>query len=103
MLFPYAKSNLRKYWKDNPEPLFERTTLFWVAHQCKALTYGLLRIHRYSDTIPAKVGTKLTDHLYARHGDIKVSFEWQVNGMNLLYLTVQGARFAFVLFNVSRH
>jgi len=70
MLFPYAKSNLRNYWKDNPEPLFAKTTIKWVANQCKALTHGLLRIHKYSDTFPVKMGRN-AEHLYGRHGDIK--------------------------------
>ena len=70
MLFPYAKSNLRNYWKDNPEPVFDRTTLLWVAQQCRALTHGLLRIHQYSDTFPAEI-RRNAEHLYGRHGDIK--------------------------------
>jgi serine/threonine protein kinase len=86
LLFPWAKSNLRKYWEYTPRPDFSEATVLWSLEQCKALASGLLRIHEHETTHdsfnqraeiqPAlsehnSPGTEKGDRLYGRHGDIK--------------------------------
>jgi serine/threonine protein kinase len=85
LLFPWAKSNLRKYWEDTPRPDFSEATVLWSLRQCKAIASGLHMIHEYRSTQdslkarslqppPASSGNPAVeddDRLYGRHGDIK--------------------------------
>jgi serine/threonine protein kinase len=78
LLFPYAESNLRQYWKETPLPLFDKVTVTWTLRQCMAIACGLFRIHEYSSTkhpytLPShQQQSKISgEHLYGRHGDIK--------------------------------
>jgi serine/threonine protein kinase len=85
LLFPWAKSNLRKYWEDTPRPDFSEATVLWSLRQCKAIASGLHMIHEYRSTQgsikarslqppPASSGDPAVeddDRLYGRHGDIK--------------------------------
>ena len=86
LLFPYAKSNLRKYWEDTPQPDFSVDSVSWFLHQSKALACGLYKIHERETTTdsfnqraalqPAlsensSPGTEESDRLFGRHGDIK--------------------------------
>lgn len=83
LLFPYAKSNLRKYWEDNPMPEFSEATFAWSLQQCKCLASGLHMIHEHRTTRERATlqrvrsghenlpGIEEDDRLYGRHGDIK--------------------------------
>ena len=53
LLFPYAKSNLRDYWKQTPRPEFSIFTVKWVLRQCKGIASALQRIHGYQTTFDA--------------------------------------------------
>jgi serine/threonine protein kinase len=71
LLFPYAKSNLRKYWEATSLPTFDEATLSWSLHQCKAIASGLHLIHEHHKTQDSEVGLPEEDRTYGRHGDIK--------------------------------
>lgn len=83
LLFPWAKANLRTYWKGTPLPQFSTDTVMWLLRQCKGIASGLLRIHGYQTTHDytteqslARRGRSTSDisidgRLYGRHGDIK--------------------------------
>jgi serine/threonine protein kinase len=86
LLFPYADSNLRKYWEDRPHPSFDEPTVMWSLEQMVGIASALLLIHNFRVTYPllpsdpGKVqlpkDTKLSvgppgEELYGRHGDIK--------------------------------
>jgi serine/threonine protein kinase len=91
LLLPYADSNLRQYWQNNPTPNFSSTTVLWVLQQFKSLASGLHTMHEYRltqesiDSIGShgarsrtmrSTGSQATrepDDIrrYARHGDIK--------------------------------
>jgi serine/threonine protein kinase len=86
LLFPWAKANLREYWKQTPAPECSPFTAKWVLRQCKGIASGLLRIHGYQGTLdaledlgaayPPPEGTgrhcpESNGRTYNRHGDIK--------------------------------
>ncbi|TVY81364.1 putative L-type lectin-domain containing receptor kinase VI.1 [Lachnellula suecica] len=83
LLFPFAKSTLRKFWEDNPLPKLTEGLLFWSLHQCKAIASALYLIHERQTTqnhadwerikgdnsdLP---GIEDDDRIFGRHGDIK--------------------------------
>jgi serine/threonine protein kinase len=87
LVFPYAKLNLRKYWKETPLPEFSLTTVHWMLCQCKGIATGLNAIHVYRNSsirLQAKInatslqpGPGPTEHWFGRHGDIKPeNFLW---------------------------
>ncbi|KAK1714477.1 kinase-like domain-containing protein, partial [Colletotrichum lupini] len=45
MLFPWAKSNLKNYWNQNP-PQRSPGFVQWILSQCRGLAEGLQKIHR---------------------------------------------------------
>ncbi|KAF2185421.1 kinase-like protein [Zopfia rhizophila CBS 207.26] len=85
LIFPYADSNLRNYWRDRPEPNFDKLTVLWSLRQMCGIAQGLNTIHNFSVTIPLDVegagnvrktddGTmsvKEGEQYFGRHGDIK--------------------------------
>lgn len=86
LLFPWAKANLREYWKQTPVPQFSGFTVKWFLRQCKGIASGLLSIHGYQTTGDAledlaNIESSLDDtdpgcthpdgRTYSRHGDIK--------------------------------
>lgn len=83
LLFPWADSNLRRYWESNPIPEFSRTTMMWLLMQCKAIASGLHIVHDFrstqeSDYAAQMEGTSSHDDerddnvkQYGRHGDMK--------------------------------
>jgi len=83
-MFPYAKSNLRKYWDSRPRPAFDKTTLLWNLRQIKGISSALLYLHEFRVKVPLSVdnddqdqdgGAKLSisdgEEKFGRHGDIK--------------------------------
>ncbi|KAK4198540.1 putative Serine/threonine-protein kinase [Triangularia verruculosa] len=74
LIFPCAKSDLLSYWeKFEPNPKMDHGTVKWVAHQCKGIASGVLKIHEYSST-NAKLGDTLEPSRrepFGHHGDIK--------------------------------
>lgn len=83
LLFPFAKSNLRKLWEDTPVPKLTADMLAWSLSQCKAIASGLHWIHEHQSTQPeanwakdwgesgALPGAGNDALVYGRHGDIK--------------------------------
>lgn len=83
LLFPYADSNLREYWKRTPLPDFSEVTVLWTLSQCKAMASALHNVHEYRSThhpssqapLPSDAGSSDTsedeERLYGRHGDLK--------------------------------
>ncbi|KAH7381108.1 kinase-like domain-containing protein [Cadophora sp. MPI-SDFR-AT-0126] len=86
LMFPYANANLRKYWDDRPDPVFDRATVLWSIRQMTGIANGLLQIHNFRVTYPLSatagagsirvakgVSLKVRDgeEWYGRHGDIK--------------------------------
>jgi serine/threonine protein kinase len=86
LLFPYAKANLRDYWKQTPIPEFSDFTVKWFLRQCKGIASAVQRIHGYQSTLDAsedlariKSSPDVTEssfpdaegRFYGRHGDIK--------------------------------
>jgi serine/threonine protein kinase len=80
LIFPYARLNLRNYWKETPTPEFSQTTISWMLWQCKGIAAGLYAIHEYKNSErkqQATLGSDLPhgrankDNLFGRHGDIK--------------------------------
>lgn len=61
MLFPWAKCNLKDYWR-NTEPKNTPEFVQWIATQCRGIAQGLQKIHR-----------KPSNHAqdFGIHGDIK--------------------------------
>ncbi|KAI1739132.1 hypothetical protein F4680DRAFT_466665 [Xylaria scruposa] len=50
LMFPWADSNLMKYWQEvEPEPVFEKAVL-WVAQQCRGITAALGKVHALAET-----------------------------------------------------
>ncbi|KAF6794282.1 FAD binding domain protein [Colletotrichum sojae] len=67
-LFPWADSDLLKYWERHP-PVNTAEYVQWVARQTAGLAEGLAEIHDYRRkglTVPGA-----DEPLYGRHGDIK--------------------------------
>lgn len=73
LLFPYAKSNLRQYWEENPRPNLSHDALRWMLKQCKSITSALHRIHECRSTHESDSQPNIgeDDRVYGRHGDIK--------------------------------
>jgi serine/threonine protein kinase len=81
LVFPYAKFNLRQYWKDTPTPEFSITTVRWMLSQCKGIATGLHAIHDYRNTNERQLislndgllhpGMMENERRFGRHGDIK--------------------------------
>ncbi|KAK4663675.1 hypothetical protein QC763_610490 [Podospora pseudopauciseta] len=74
LIFPCAKSDLLSYWeKFEASPKMDHGTVKWVAHQCKGIASGVLKIHEYSST-NSKLGNTLKPgprEPFGHHGDIK--------------------------------
>jgi serine/threonine protein kinase len=83
-MFPYAQSNLRKYWDNRPKPAFNKTTLLWNLRQIKGIASALLYLHEFRVKVPLSVmngdqiqngGAKWSisdgEERFGRHGDIK--------------------------------
>lgn len=74
LLFDWAEADLHTYWRRiNPNPSFNRTTLLWVANQCKGIASGITKIHAYESTY-AKPAPTIAGHqnvVFGHHGDIK--------------------------------
>lgn len=84
LLFPYAESNLREFWKKNPSPEPTYDEAAWMLGQCSAIASGLHRVHEDRSTqdsmkmrlhwkqYRAQISKKQADdRRYGRHGDIK--------------------------------
>ncbi|KAH0558400.1 hypothetical protein GP486_004940 [Trichoglossum hirsutum] len=84
LIFPYADSNLRKYWEDRPHPSFDKQTVMWSVRQMAGIANALLMIHNFRVTFPlspsgggvrlhgdAKLSVGPGEELFGRHGDIK--------------------------------
>lgn len=83
LMFPYADSNLRKYWEDRGSPDFDKATVLWSMKQMTGLADALHRIHMFRVTIPlkpkggkrvqkdAEMSVRPGEELFGRHGDIK--------------------------------
>jgi serine/threonine protein kinase len=73
LLFPFAQSNLRQYWQNNPIPGLSIEKSRWVLLQCKAISSALHLIHEYRTTFEYASLPDIThnDRIYGRHGDIK--------------------------------
>src|SRR5579862_1335299 len=83
-MFPYADSNLRKYWEDRPHPSFDEPTVVWSLKQLAGIADALLLIHNFKTTYPlspidgkarlqggARLSVREGEELFGRHGDIK--------------------------------
>ncbi|KAH7317938.1 kinase-like domain-containing protein [Rhexocercosporidium sp. MPI-PUGE-AT-0058] len=72
LLFPYADSNLREYWRANPVPVFTYDNVFWVLQQCRAITSGLYVVHEQRYTHASSGNSNHNKQCrYGRHGDLK--------------------------------
>jgi serine/threonine protein kinase len=84
LMFPYADSNLRKYWEDRPRPSFDEPTVMWSLKQMAGIANALLLIHNFRVTYPlspsggkvrlqkdAKLSVRQGEEYFGRHGDIK--------------------------------
>lgn len=67
-LFPWAKSDLLKYWEHH-KPLKTSEYVRWVVKQMAGIADGLLKIHEYGHSGLPIPGTD--EAIYGRHGDIK--------------------------------
>jgi serine/threonine protein kinase len=93
LLYPYAQSNLRDYWRNQPQPV-ERDTYLWALQQIRGLASALHQIHNFStkptsaeDTLRStilhpesshewssnndQVMAEPSDEIFGRHGDLK--------------------------------
>jgi serine/threonine protein kinase len=92
LLCPFAKSNLRDYWKRNKQPM-DRDSYLWTLQQISGLASALNQIHNFSSEATSREETvgptivnpvisrerpSLNVHLridpgekYGRHGDLK--------------------------------
>ena len=88
LLFPYAKLNLRLYWRLNPAPNWERTRALWFLEQLLGLASALHVIHDFR-TVQSKESDESDDQVFrgrsstagrraidreekfGRHGDLK--------------------------------
>lgn len=88
-MFPYAKLNLRMYWKNNRVLEWKRNAALWTIEQMLGLATALYVIHEFKTVYP--LGSDQTDRevsrqrpamnlrmrvdereqLYGRHGDLK--------------------------------
>lgn len=72
LLFPYANSNLRQYWKHTPVPDFTLATVSWALDQWKAIASALCVVHVYQSTHGSDTSDPEDEgRRYGRHGDIK--------------------------------
>ena len=83
LVFPYADSNLRQYWEQQPNPVFDSLTVLWALEQMRGIACGTNVIHEFRASIPLapaegfrfKDGAKLSvakdEVLFGRHGDLK--------------------------------
>ena len=73
MIFPYADSNLRQYWRKNALPEFSYENVSWTLQQCKAIGSALHLIHTQSYTSISSGSSQNPNEprMYTRHGDIK--------------------------------
>lgn len=90
LLFPFATSNLRKYWDDHPLPTFDERTVLWSLAQMTGIASGLGLIHDFRVTYPLSVAgagagageiripqgdvqlrVRKGEQFFGRHGDIK--------------------------------
>ncbi|CAG8978314.1 hypothetical protein HYALB_00005900 [Hymenoscyphus albidus] len=71
LLFPYAKSNLRQFWRQNPRPDFSKSSVLWMLEQCKAIVSALHKIHEYRNTQEPLPHFEEYERVYGRNGDIK--------------------------------
>jgi serine/threonine protein kinase len=85
LMFPFANSNLRKYWEDRHNPKFDEPTLMWSLRQMTGLENALMTIHTFKVTVPLSVGgaggkriqndgalsVRKGEEWFGRHGDIK--------------------------------
>ncbi|KAE8443567.1 hypothetical protein EG329_001729 [Mollisiaceae sp. DMI_Dod_QoI] len=81
-MFPFANTNLRRYWDDTEMPHWNRDTYSWFLflHQIRGLTSGLNTIHNFETELDlrwqdSQNGQLLTiakqEAKFGRHGDIK--------------------------------
>lgn len=84
LIFPFAKCDLKAYWKRTPLPHCTPLTVGWLLHQVKGLASAVQRIHGYADTWEAQrpnnpegdspsldsATTEIPPPIYCRHGDI---------------------------------
>jgi serine/threonine protein kinase len=83
LIFPWAQGNLRKYWEENENPEFDKSTVMWSLEQMAGITNALMNVHTFTPKFPhdGKSGVRLTgaaklsveagEEKYGRHGDIK--------------------------------
>lgn len=90
LIFPFAESNLREYWKATPVPEFSFHNVFWVLQQCRAITSGLHVVHeqRYTHASPGNSNHDEQSR-YGRHGDLKAeNILWFPEGTELGRLVI---------------
>lgn len=92
LLFPYAKWDLRQYWKHNPDPEFSHASVRWLLCQSEALASGLHTVHVSTCQDMNSIVSPSQEHSgnmesqsdiprYGRHGDIKPeNILWFENG-----------------------
>lgn len=66
LLFPWAKGNLRDYWKTSDISRPDPSLVQWIAKQCLGIAQGLMKIHRNGSE-----DRKDNHHDWGIHGDIK--------------------------------
>jgi serine/threonine protein kinase len=83
LIFPWAQGNLRKYWEENANPKFDKSTVMWSLEQMAGITNALMNVHTFTPKFPhdGKSGVRLTgtaklsveagEEKFGRHGDIK--------------------------------
>ena len=71
LLFPFAESNLREYWRATPSPAFSYDNVSWILQQCKAITSGLYVVHEQRYTHGPFRHNHNEHSRYGRHGDLK--------------------------------
>lgn len=76
LIFPWADSNLRRFWDLNPKPKIDGNLSRWMAGQCHGLAVGLSKIHHYQSSSDPKnlavdSGSSSNRKPYGRHSDIK--------------------------------
>jgi serine/threonine protein kinase len=73
LLFPWAKGDLWRFWKDNSAPEIRSKRTKWIAEQMFQIARALLEVHKGRvQSFPAFPDIEKKDYeLYGRHGDIK--------------------------------
>lgn len=78
-IFPYANANLRDYWNEVSEPIFDEQTVFWSVRQMIGIVDALQLIHNFTHENPepnhtinnssdTKLLIKKGEERYGRHG-----------------------------------